>query len=102
MKKVETDEIAYFFAQDKNVLFTTTNNQTYPADYTLDALETLLDPAVFFRINRKFLVNMDSIAGMTAYSRGRIKLDLKPAPVSAEDTIVSIERSGDFRKWVDR
>jgi DNA-binding LytR/AlgR family response regulator len=70
-------------------------------DYTLDKLEAMLDPARFFRINRKYLVNIDAISNMVAYSRGRVKLELKPKANDEFDSIVSIERSSDFKKWLD-
>jgi len=44
---------------------------------------------------------MSSIAGMTAWSRGRIKLELKPKADDELDTVVSIDRSSAFRKWLN-
>ena len=44
---------------------------------------------------------MESISKMVAYSRGRVKLELKPKPEDDFDTIVSIERSSDFKKWLN-
>ena len=38
---------------------------------------------------------------MVAYSRGRVKLELKPKADEELDTIVSIDRSADFRKWLN-
>jgi len=54
-----------------------------------------------FRINRKYFVSMNSIAGMTAWSRGRIKLEFKPKADDELDTVVSIDRSSAFRKWMN-
>ena len=39
---------------------------------------------------------------MTAYSRGRIKITLNPEFDSETDAIVSIDRSGDFKRWLDK
>jgi two-component system, LytTR family, response regulator LytT len=39
---------------------------------------------------------------MVAYSRGRVKLELKPKADDEFETIVSIDRSGDFKKWLNR
>lgn len=100
LKKVETAEIAYFYALEKSVFCRTFENKMMPVDYTLDALESLIDPALFFRINRKYIVNLEAIDNMLAWSRSRIKLELTP-PVKEDDTIVSIERSADFKKWMN-
>jgi DNA-binding LytR/AlgR family response regulator len=100
IRKVEVEEIAYFFILEKSVFLRTFEGQSYPLDYSLDKLEPLLNPSAFFRINRKYLIHMDSIAGMIAVSRGRVKLELKPAADDPFDTIVSIDRSADFKKWM--
>ena len=38
---------------------------------------------------------------MVAYSRSRVKLELKPKADDEFDTIVSIDRSSDFKKWLN-
>jgi DNA-binding LytR/AlgR family response regulator len=55
-------------------------------------------PPGFFRINRQFIVKMDAIEEMIAYSKSRVKLKLNPP--SEEDAIVSKERSPEFKKWL--
>jgi len=100
-RKVEANEIAFFYAMEKSVFFKTFANKTMVIDYTLDALENLLDPSRFFRINRRYLVNMEAIDHMVAWSRSRIRLDLKPGPDDSEDILVSIDRCGDFKKWLN-
>jgi DNA-binding LytR/AlgR family response regulator len=101
LKKVETANIAYFYALEKSVFCRTFENKMMPVDYTLDALESLIDPALFFRINRKYIVNLEAIDNMLAWSRSRIKLELTPPVKDADDTIVSIERSADFKRWMN-
>lgn len=100
IKKVEVADIAYFYVLDKGCYIRTFQGNNYPVEYTLDKLEAVLDPSVFFRINRKYLVNMAAISNMVAYSRGRVKLDLSPKADDEFDTIVSIDRSSDFKKWL--
>lgn len=101
IRKIEVTETAYFYILDKNVFLQTFEGKSFPVEFTLDKLETLLNPASFFRINRKFLVNMDAISKMIAYSRGRVKLELKPKTADDFDTIVSVDRSSDFKKWLN-
>lgn len=101
IKKLEIADVAYFYILNKDCYLRTFSGNNYPVDYTLDKLQTLLDPARFFRINRKYMVNMDSISNMVAYSRGRIKLEMNPKADDESDTIVSIDRSADFKKWLN-
>jgi len=100
-KKVETNEIAYLYALEKSIFFKTFAGKTLNIDYSLDALEELLNPDQFFRINRKYIVNIESIDHMVAWGRGRIKLDLNPKLEEDMEAIVSIERSGDFKNWMN-
>lgn len=101
IKIIEVEDIAYFFVMDKGVYLRTFEGSTFTTEFTLDKLEEMLSPVSFFRINRKYLVNIASITNMVAYSRGRIKLELKPAADEAFDTIVSIDRSSAFKKWLN-
>jgi lipoyl(octanoyl) transferase len=52
----------------------------------------------FFRINREFIVGIESIEKMIAVSISRVKLSLHPP--AEQETIVSTERSPDFKKWL--
>jgi len=101
IRKIEVTEIAYFYVLDKGIYLRTFQGNNYPVEFTLDKLETILNPQKFFRINRKYMVNIESIANMVAYSRSRVKLELKPKVDEADDAIVSIDRSGEFKKWLN-
>lgn len=101
IRKIEVSEAAWFSVLGKGVWLKTFQGNSYPVEYSLDGLEAILDPAVFFRINRKYLVNIEAIASMTAWSRRRIKLELKPKADDELDTVVSIDRAAAFRKWLN-
>ena len=101
LKKVEVEDIAYFYAMEKSVFFKTFESKTLSVDQSLDALEEELDPNQFFRINRKYIVNLDSIEEMVLWSRSRIKLTLTPGVSKDDDTVVSISRSSDFKQWMN-
>lgn len=100
-QKVEVQEIAFFYAMEKTVFCKTFKNEHFPLDYSLDKLFEMLNPDLFFRINRKYIINIDSIKKMIACSRSRIKLELIPESPNAE-TIVSVERASQFKQWMDR
>ncbi len=96
---VDMSDAAYFYTKDKiTFLVTRSTAKRFPIDYPLDKLETLLDPAVFFRINRQFIIHVEAIKEMHPYSKSRVKVDLEP-PTDLE-TIVSTERSSEFKKWL--
>ena len=98
IKTIGIDEAAYFYTEDKINFITTKENRRYTIDNNLDALETMLDPHVFFRINRQYIISIHAIAEMFSYSKSRVLVKLNPP--AKHDTIVSTERSGDFKLWL--
>jgi DNA-binding LytR/AlgR family response regulator len=98
IKTIATDDIAYFFTENKINLLCTSDNRKYPVDFNLDQLESLLDPEQFFRINRQFIIGIHAIAEMRAYSKARVNIKLNPA--CPQETIVSVERSAAFKQWL--
>jgi two-component system, LytTR family, response regulator LytT len=102
IKMVEVTDIAYCFVLDKGVYLRTKQGHTFNIDFTLDKLEEMLNPATFFRINRKYLVNISSIANMVTWSRSRVKLQLNPKADEEFDTVVSVDRSNSFKNWLNR
>ena len=98
MKLVETKEIAYFYTENKMVYLVTINGEKHTVDLTMEQLENLLDPQYFFRINRQFIIQVTSIVRMLPATKSRLKLLLKPN--ASCETITSVERTGNFRKWL--
>lgn len=102
IKKVETEEIAYFYSMDKNVFMTTFSGSNFPVNLTLDKLLEVLNPDHFFRINRKMIINFDAIKNMVPFSRSRIKIDLNPPAPKEIEALVSVERASSFKEWLDK
>lgn len=100
IKAVETESIAWFFSMEKQTFLTTDQNQTYPMDYSLDKIETLVDPDKFFRINRRYLVQIDAIKEMHLMSKSRIQVTLQPP--AEEKPMVSLSKTAGFRRWLNQ
>jgi DNA-binding LytR/AlgR family response regulator len=98
IKMVDIPDVAYFYTEDKINYLCTRDNIRYPIDQNLDELEHIIDPAQFFRINRQFIINIKAIDRMLAWSKSRVKVLLKPE--TPHDTIVSAERSPNFKEWL--
>lgn len=99
LKVVEVKEVAMFYAEDKMVIAFTFNQKQHLLDHSLDKLESLLDPAHFFRINRKVIVQTAAIKDMSLYFRGKLKLNLHVKPVF--DLLVSAEKAESFKRWIE-
>lgn len=98
-KYILTENIRFFMAEAGMVLLVTHSGQQLPVDFNLDQIEQRLNPRQFFRINRKFLVRLESIQKIHTYFNSRLKLELQPAP--DKEVIVSRERVSAFKNWLN-
>ena len=98
MKLIQAAEIAYFYTENKIVYLVTATGDKFITEYSLEELSKLLNPKIFFRINRQFIINISSIVKMSPASKSRLELTLKPEP--RYETVTSNERTADFRKWL--
>lgn len=97
---IPVGNIAYFSSESKLTYIVTSDNKRYPFDLPLDEVDQQLDPKIFFRINRQYIVRFSAIAEIHPYFKGRIKLKLNPD--QSEEIVVSSERTPEFKKWLDR
>lgn len=100
IRSVPVEDILYFYSLGKATYAIIQGGKNLLLDYTLEELEGLLNPAGFFRVNRKYLIGIESIADMIVWSNYRLKLVLKHG--SDEEILVSREKVNDFRKWLDK
>ena len=98
IKALDLSEAAYFYVENKITLLRTFTGNSYPVDYTLDQLATMLDPLQFFRINRQFIISFEGIKEMFTHSKSRVRIVLQP-PLDQE-IIVSSDRSPYFKEWL--
>jgi two-component system, LytTR family, response regulator LytT len=98
---VEVDDIAYFNAEGRLTFFCTWNKNKYVVDYTMEELETMLDPQHFFRANRGYIIHIKSVVQIHNYFNGKLKLELKPT-VEKDDVLISREKAGAFKEWMGK
>lgn len=102
IESIPISEVAYFFSEDRYTYLVGKTGRQHIINTNLGELEGRLDPKVFFRINRKYIISYHSINKMVAYSKSRVKIELSPEAPNAMDVIVSVERSGSFKKWLNQ
>jgi len=100
LASVEIDDIAYFYSDGRLNFFKTNDNKKYVVDYTMDELEDMLDPEVYFRISRSFYVSINSVDKIDDYFGNRLILGLKP--VVDKEALVSREKVTDFKNWLGK
>lgn len=93
------EQIAYFQTSNELVLLVKKDGKKYLIDYTLEQLEKLLNPENFFRLNRQFLSHLSAIHEIHTYFNGKLKLEL--APRTTDEVVVSRDKAGPFKTWLE-
>ena len=100
LKTIETKDIQMVYSQDKGTYLFSKEGKRFLVDYTLDKIEDLLNPSSFFRISRKYILNIDFIKDIVAYTNSR--LEVMVDHFDDDQIIVARERVNDFKSWLDR
>jgi len=92
---IYTKDIACFYRDNLNYLITV-NGDKHILDFTtLDEVEELLDPKIFYRANRQTIIHIDFIQSIKPQENQKLVLTLKP-PLKMELDI-SREKHRDLR-----
>lgn len=97
---VELNNIAYFYSEGGYSYLRTKDAKSHIVDHALDDLVDLLDPQLFFRINRHMIVSSNQINSIDAFFNNRLILQLSPK--YDEDVLVSREKVKAFKQWLDQ
>jgi len=98
IKLISTSEILCFYSSQKATYILSNEKRNYLLDYSLEKLETLINPKTFFRVNRKYIVNINAVKNIIAYSNSRLKINIQN--YKDEEIIVSREKVSKFKKWL--
>ena len=98
LKVIDVAEIECFYSENKGTYIHTLDNRDYLIDSSLEVVESELNPKDFFRINRKFIIPMQSVKEIQVYSNSRLKISLPT--YKADEVIVARERVSDFKEWL--
>lgn len=98
LKMIPIDSIECFYSENKGTYIHTNDNRDYLLDLTLEQLESELDPQSFFRVSRKFYVNIQAIKDIISYTNSRLQIKLNS--YQEQQVIVSRERVRDFKDWI--
>ena len=99
LKSIPVEDILFFYSLEKATYLCTLDFKTYLIDYSLDRVSEMVDEHRFFRINRKYILNNQSIADIVVYSNSRLKIKLKKP--NEDPIIVSRDKVAAFKEWLD-
>ena len=96
---VPTQAVRMFLADGRNTYLLREDGRKLITDHKMETLEELLNPELFFRVNRSQLINLEAIKDVLVYSNSRLKINPNfPFP---EEIIVSRDRVNGFKDWLD-
>ena len=97
---IKTSDIAYFYATHKLVCMVDDKNQKFLLDQSLADIEKQIDETQFYRVNRKYLVQINAIKKIRSFPKSKLLLELEPA--IGEEIIISQENVAAFKEWMDK
>ena len=100
MLSLRIPDILYFVIDGRGLNCVTENGEKYSLTVSMQEIEQQLDPNMFFRLNRQYLVNISSLRKINPYFNS--KLIVKLHKCDDEEILVSRERSLLFKKWLDQ
>jgi DNA-binding LytR/AlgR family response regulator len=99
IKSVKAENISLFYAEGRTVYIITDKQNKYIVDFTLEELDKTLDPALFFRPNRSFIVNINAIKDVVVYSNSRLMIILHEK--FEKEIIVSRDKVVQLKTWFE-
>ncbi|WP_289063516.1 LytTR family DNA-binding domain-containing protein [uncultured Zobellia sp.] len=99
LKIINADEVESFYSENKGTYAATSDGRNYLLDTTLENLENELEPQTFFRVSRKFCININHIKDIVSYTNSRLQIKLNH--FNEQEIIVSRERVKDFKLWLE-
>jgi DNA-binding LytR/AlgR family response regulator len=100
LQTLEVDDAAFAYSENKGSYLRSSEGKNYLVDYTLEEVESMLDPDVFFRLNRKYIARFEAVEEVVTYSNSRLKVKLKDW--DDPDIVLSREKTREFKDWLDR
>jgi len=98
MKLVETKDIECLYSKDKATYAYLKTHKAYILDGSLESIFEQLDPNIFFKVSRKFIINLNAINDIISYTNSRLQIKLKN--YREDEIIVSREKVSAFKKWL--
>lgn len=95
---IDTLDIAYFYVEGKSKYIVRSDGTRFYFDQQMDSILDDLDPQIFFRISRNYIISSHAINGIERIHGGRLKVLMDPP--AEVDMIVARSRVSDFMAWL--
>jgi DNA-binding LytR/AlgR family response regulator len=99
MIPININEITLFSSHNDITQLHTKDNKQYQLNYSLEHLEKIIDPKLFYRANRQTLLAYSAIKEVEHHFDRKLLIKLVQA--NAESISVSKAKAPDFLKWIE-
>lgn len=93
------EEIALFYTENRIVYVIDKAGKKFMIDKNMNELEAELDPAIFFRANRQYIINLHFIKYFKPYEKVKLWLELTVRDLN-QVVIISQKSAPEFRSWI--
>jgi DNA-binding LytR/AlgR family response regulator len=98
---LKVEDIALIFTENKIVfVIDGQTGKKYITDKNLSILEKELDPSIFFRANRKYIISINFIKAFRSFEKVKLQVDLN-IPENGHQIIISQESAKSFKQWIN-
>lgn len=98
-KTILVEDILYFYSEFKLTHAQLKCGTVEIVPQTMEELEQQLNPKVFFRANRQFIVHIDAIKRLHNHFNGKLKIEIKNN--GEVEILVSREKAQLLKNWLD-
>ena len=95
---VDLSDVSYFYTTDKATTIFLKNGASYPYAKTLEQIYVSLNPTLFFRANKQFIIARESVIKITIWFDSRLLIDLDTDV--PERIYVSKNKASEFKMWI--
>lgn len=99
-RTIRAEEIAYIRFDEGLTFLHLFEGKRYPIDKSITTLENQLDTNLFFRVNRKYIINIEAIAKINTWFNSRLQIETSPETI--DELVVSRDRVKTFKDWLDQ
>lgn len=94
-----SEDIAVIYVDNTITYFLSFNGKKSTSNESLDTIYTSLNPKIFFKANRQFIVSITAIEKISKYGNSQLKLKTKPE--LEHEIIVGKNKAASFKKWLN-
>lgn len=100
MIPVEVESINFIVVEDKQPIAHLQSGDALQLELSMNEVDAQLDPDMFFRLNRQYIVNIRAIKSVKCHFSSRLIIAID----GCDDGLVTVsrQRAIAFRRWIDR